>query len=79
MNRIHLAVLSCLVAGCAGVGAKSSSGSNSPSQTSGTGGTSGTGTTGGSNGTGGSGGTTLPPETEVESSYEVPVATGSYI
>ena len=33
----------------------------------------------GTNGGGGSGGTPLPPETEVESSYEVPVATGSYI
>jgi len=50
--------------------------------TTGSGNTTGTpGITGsaGTNGGGGSGGTPLPPETEVESSYEVPVATGSYI
>jgi hypothetical protein len=34
---------------------------------------------GASNGAGGAGGMSLPPEAEVESSYEVPVATGRYI
>jgi hypothetical protein len=80
MNRFRVAVLSCLVAGCAGIAASTSGGS--PNQTSGTGGISGGNASGGSNapgGSNGSGGSTLPPETEVESSYEVPVATGSYI
>ncbi len=66
-------------AGCAGA----SSGSNSPgggfggSPSSGSGGSTGSGGT--SPGTAGAGGSSLPPETEVESSYEVPVATGRYI
>src|SRR4029079_8568777 len=72
------------IAACAGA---SSDGGASPN-TSGFGGSTGTagsgsggpgvaGTTG-SGGTGGTGGT-LPPETELESSYEVPVATGHFI
>ena len=35
--------------------------------------------TAGTTGSGGSGGAPLPPETELESSYEVPVATGQFI
>jgi hypothetical protein len=65
-------------AGCAGASSASGISNN------GTGGISVTGS-GGSTGVppgfdgGGTGGTSLPPETEVESSYEVPVATGRYI
>ena len=70
-------VLLCGTASCAGV--KSSSGESSPGAT-GTGNSSGTSSgAGGSPGLGGAGGSTLPPETEVESSYEVPIATGRYI
>ncbi|HEY4395151.1 MAG TPA: hypothetical protein VGP64_13860, partial [Polyangia bacterium] len=77
MKVIRVAALCCLVAGCAGIASSSSGGS--PTQSNGAGGTSSGGAAGGSNATGGSGGSTLPPETEVESSYEVPVATGRYI
>ncbi len=79
MKLFVVAVLSWATVGCAG--AASSGGSNSPGTS--TGGGTGIGTgSGGSNGAGasnGTGGSSLPPETEVESSYEVPVATGSYI
>src|ERR1700690_2049721 len=70
-------------AGCAGVGETSAgsapNGQSAAPTSSGTGaGAAGTGA-----GTGGNSATvvptTLPPEMEVESSYEVPVATGNYI
>lgn len=82
MTRTLLIVSLLLTgAGCAGVG-ESASGGSAPMGTTGSGNTTGTpGITGsaGTTGSGGGGGTPLPPETEVESSYEVPVATGSYI
>ncbi len=80
MKRTLGAVLLWTLAGCAGVGGSSGSSSSPPTNGTGTGNGSGT-----SNGSGGStaatdaGGPSLPPEMEVESSYEVPVATGSYI
>ena len=71
------AILLSVAASCAGA-KDSASGGNFP--TSSSGGSPGTGTgTGGSTGSADAGGPPLPPETEVESSYEVPVATGSYI
>jgi hypothetical protein len=68
----------------AGCSVGQNSGSAAPGVgTSGFGGSSsGAGLSNGGVGTGGStgtGGTVLPPETEVESSYEIPVATGRYI
>lgn len=82
MTRTLLIVSLLLTgAGCAGAG-ESASGGSAPMGTTGSGNTTGTpGITGsaGTTGSGGGGGTPLPPETEVESSYEVPVATGSYI
>ncbi len=75
------ALLLWATSSCAGAKDAASGGSN-PTSSTGTGAS--TGTPGGT-GTGGSTGSTdagappLPPETEVESSYEVPVATGSYI
>ncbi len=81
MKLILGAVLLWATAGCAGAKSESSGGSN-PTGNTGSGGssqgTSGTGS-GGSSGATDAGGPTLPPEMEVESSYEVPVATGSYI
>jgi hypothetical protein len=75
------AVLVCLMAGCSASNA--SGGSSSPPSATGTGDITGNNGSGGSSsgsiGSGGSGGAPLPPETEVESSYEVPVATGHYI
>ena len=77
-----------LVASAAACSAASSNGGSSGVPGSGSGGTSsGAGNvsgvgTGGINATGGStgtGGAPLPPEAEVESSYEVPIATGRYI
>ncbi|MES1210575.1 MAG: hypothetical protein ABUS79_31940, partial [Pseudomonadota bacterium] len=75
-------LLSVAATGCAGA----SDGSSSPTAggTTGFGGSTGSGAgasngglaTGGSTGTGGS---SLPPEAEVETSYEIPVATGRYI
>src|SRR5450631_753135 len=77
MKLILGAVLLWATAGCAGVG-QSSGSSSSPGT--GTGNGSGTSTgSGGSTGSTDAGGPPLPPETEVESSYEVPIATGSYI
>lgn len=80
-----LLIISLLLtgAGCAGAkdSAAPSSGGGGPTGTTGAGnstGAPGTNGSGGSTGSGG-GGPTLPPEKEVESSYEVPVATGSYI
>ena len=68
-------------AGCAGAKESATGGSNpTGSYGTGTGNGSGTSTgTGGSTGSTDAGGPPLPPEMEVESSYEVPVATGSYI
>ena len=80
MKLILGAVLLWAAAGCAGVGA--ASGAKEPGH--GTGASTGNGTSAPARadrpaGTGGSGGAPLPPEMEVESSYEVPVATGSFI
>jgi hypothetical protein len=78
MKLILGAVLLWATSSCAGANnAAESGGSNF---TSGTGGGQGTGTgTAGSTGSTDAGPPPLPPEMEVESSYEVPVATGSYI
>ena len=81
MKLILGSVLLWAAAGCAGSKSASSAGSNptGPNDT-GTGNGSGTSNaTGGSTGSTDAGGPPLPPEMEVESSYEVPVATGSYI
>ncbi|HLK93457.1 MAG TPA: hypothetical protein VKZ18_26440 [Polyangia bacterium] len=78
MRIFLVALFAWAVTGCSGL--KSSSGSSQVP--SGTGAGNGFGGSTGSGGSGASsdgGGPTLPPETEVESSYEVPVATGSYI
>ena len=80
-----LLIISLLLtgAGCAGAGdsAAPSGGGSGPTGTTGAGNSTGVPGITGSAGTNGSGasGSTLPPEKEVESSYEVPVATGSYI
>jgi hypothetical protein len=82
MKLILGSVLVWAAVGCAGLGQSSSSGGSSSPTPNGSGAGNGSGT---SNGTGGStgsidaGGPPLPPELEVESSYEVPIATGSYI
>lgn len=76
MKAISVVLLAWAVAGCAGAAAQSSAGSPA------TGTGAGTGSGGSFDGglaPGGAGGSGLPPEMEVESSYEVPVATGSYI
>ena len=81
-----IAALLLALSACAGAG-KDSSGSPYPTGTAGTngatGGSSDTGTAGFNGGTAGTGtagsGGALPPETELESSYEVPVATGHFI
>jgi hypothetical protein len=85
MRRHAFVGLLLVFAGCAGsAGSDSSPGGN----TTGAGNGTGSGTTGaagsqspngGVPGVGGAGGTPLPPETELESSYEVPVATGHFI
>jgi hypothetical protein len=80
MKLIFGAVLWWAAAGCAGVGSSSGGSSSPPTNGTGTGNGSGTSNgTGGSTGSTDAGGPSLPPEMEVESSYEVPVATGSYI
>jgi hypothetical protein len=68
-------------AGCAGVGQSSSAGDKSGQSPGPQGTSTGAGLSSGSPGLGGGGttGTVLPPEMEVESSYEVPIATGNYI
>jgi hypothetical protein len=78
--KVTLIVLAAwAVAGCSGAKSQSASGSPTPTGTgTGTGNNPGSSFDGGP-GPGGSGGSGLPPEMEVESSYEVPVATGSYI
>ncbi|HVT08200.1 MAG TPA: hypothetical protein VHO67_12135 [Polyangia bacterium] len=80
MRLPTIALLLSVAAGCAGA---SESGGTSGGTSSGFGGSRGTGATNGGTGTGNSPGTggssSLPPETEVESSYEIPVATGRYI
>jgi hypothetical protein len=80
MKRMFGATLLWVLAGCSGIG--SSSAGSAPTDN-GAGNSSGTpggiGSGGSRGGLGGTGGATLPPETEVESSYEVPVATGRYI
>ncbi len=79
MKIVAIVLLAWAAAGCAGVGEASSGGSSQTGAGAGPG--SGTGAGGSSGGPldGGAGGSSLPPETEVESSYEVPVATGRYI
>ena len=74
-------VLLWATTGCAGAKSSASGGTNpTGSSGTGTGNVPGTSTgTGGSTGSNDAGGPPLPPEMEVESSYEVPVATGSYI
>ena len=69
---------------CAGASGADSPGASSGAAGSGAGNTTGNGTPGtagatGAAGTTGAGGSSLPPETELESSYEVPVATGHFI
>jgi len=82
-RRLLPLALVVTLAACAG----SSSGASAPSTSGGAGsngiggsgfgpGSAGAGNIGGAGGTGGS---SLPPETELESSYEVPVATGHFI
>ena len=71
-----------LLPACAGSSA--SNGSSAPTGGFGSGGTTGgftggTGTGGSATGVTGTGGSSLPPEQEVESSYQVPVATGMYV
>ena len=81
MKLILGSVLLWTAVGCAGAKDSASAGSN-PTGSYGTGTGNGSGTSTGSGGSTGSsdaGGPPLPPETEVESSYEVPIATGSYI
>jgi hypothetical protein len=81
MKLILGSVLLWAAVGCAGVGKSASESSSSP-PSNGSGGGDGSGTSTGSGGSTRStdaGGPPLPPEMEVESSYEVPVATGSYI
>lgn len=81
MKLIAGAALVWIAAGCSGL----KSGSSAPGAGTGSGastGNVGSGTGGSSSGGGlstGSGGSNLPPETEVESSYQVPVSTGHYI
>ncbi|HSY39482.1 MAG TPA: hypothetical protein VLA79_08135, partial [Polyangia bacterium] len=79
MKLILGSILLWAALGCAGTSSSASGGSNpTGSNGTGTGNTSGNGT-GGSTGSTDAGSPPLPPEVEVESSYEVPVATGSYI
>ena len=77
MKVVLVVLLSSAVAACAGAKAGSSAGIPQNTGT-GTGDSQGGPVDGGA-GPGGTGGMGLPPEMEVESSYEVPVATGSYI
>jgi hypothetical protein len=66
-------------AGCAGTSDSAAGAPSGGGSTPNTGAGAGVGTSTGAAGAGGGNGTALPPETEVESSYEVPVATGNYI
>src|SRR5436190_1943310 len=85
-GRSLAAALLVALTGCAGAG---SSGGSLPAGTgtagvtgpgSGTAGSGlGPGTAGSGGGAGGTGGSPLPPEMELESSYEIPVATGHFI
>jgi len=83
-NRLVAVSLVLVLSACAGA----SDSSGSPNTPSGSGGSFGPGSGGfngggagsiGTAGSGGTGGMPLPPETELESSYEVPVATGHFI
>ncbi|HVY37885.1 MAG TPA: hypothetical protein VHM31_08115 [Polyangia bacterium] len=80
---MRLRTIALLLSVAAGCSAASQSGGSSDGTSNGFGGTKGTGATSGGIGSGGSTGTggssSLPPETEAESSYEIPVATGRYI
>jgi hypothetical protein len=84
-QRLLVGVLALAVAGCAasGAGEKQAPGvtgsGNSSGSSTGVAGGFGSGSAGNGALDGGSGGAPLPPETELESSYEVPVATGHYI
>jgi hypothetical protein len=83
LRRLAVAAVLVALSGCAGTGADSPGGSNGVAGSFGTAGSGnglgGSGGSGNSAGTAGSGGAPLPPETELESSYEVPVATGHFI
>src|SRR5580692_1990296 len=82
MTRALLIGLLLSALGCAGGAESAASGANPTGTAStGAGNSSGpaSGAAGSGTGAGGAGGSSLPPETEVESSYEVPVATGNYI
>jgi hypothetical protein len=77
-----IALLLSVAAGCSGVNGADSGGSANPpgaGNSTGAGATNGGIGRGGSTGTGTGGSSSLPPEMEVESSYEIPVATGRYI
>jgi hypothetical protein len=79
MKLILGSILLWAAVGCAGTSSNASGGSN-PTGSNGTGAGNASGNgTGGSTGSTDAGSPPLPPEVEVESSYEVPVATGSYI
>jgi hypothetical protein len=87
-KRTHLAGLggaALLVLGACSVGSESSGSSAVPPggglPGTGSGGSSGTGSGGstGAGGKGGGGGGALPPETEVDTSYEAPIATGNFV
>ncbi len=81
MKLLLSVVLLGAASACAGFESNSAAGGNSPGGSyTGSGGTSsGAGNTSATGGSTGAGGMPLPPEAEVESSYEVPVATGRYI
>jgi hypothetical protein len=82
MNRAAIAILSAL--SWVSVGCASGSNDSAPTPTGAAGASNTTGAAGfnggvGNPGGGGGGGPPLPPEMELESSYEVPVATGHFI
>jgi len=85
MRRQAFVGLLLMTASCAGSSASDPLGTTgTPGPGTGTGNATGTGATGSAGtgpngGLGGTGGVPLPPETELESSFEVPVATGHFI
>jgi hypothetical protein len=82
MTRAVLLALLIGTTACSGVGASDApgrGGQNQPTGSTGTGTGANAGPTAGGAGGSSASGVVLPPETEVESSYEVPVATGHYI
>src|SRR5437763_1334779 len=79
MKLIRAALLLLVASSCAGAQSAASGGGNPTTGTGAGPGTPGGTGTAGSTGSVDAGGPPLPPEMEAESSYEVPVATGSYI